>query len=302
MRTLLLFLSRQRWLRRFMEHSAAARTLTRRFVAGNSLSEEVAVCRQLNAEGILATLDYLGENVTSIDEARTSRDTYLRSFDAIATEKLQASVSIKLTQFGLDFSVSDCAANVRPLVERASRLGTRVEIDMESSEYTDRTLEVVEQMHREFGCVRSVIQAYLHRSERDIDRLNALGIPVRLCKGAYREPAEVAIQDKAEVDRNYLKLSRLLLDHGTYPAFATHDPAMIRAAIQHAKEKGIGKDGFELQMLYGIRRDVQKEVSGLGYRLRLYVPYGDAWYPYFMRRLAERPANVWFLFRNLLRF
>jgi proline dehydrogenase len=302
MRTLLLFLSRQRWLRRFMEHSAAARTLTRRFIAGNTLQEEVAVCRQLNADGILATLDYLGENVTSVEEARTSRDTYLRSFDAIENEKLQASVSIKLTQFGLDFSVDECVANVRPLVERARRLGTRVEIDMESSEYTDRTLEVVERMHREFGCVRSVIQAYLHRSEGDIERLNAAGIPVRLCKGAYREPAEVAIQDKAEVDRNYLKLSRLLLDHGTYPAFATHDPAMIRPAIQHAKEKGIGADGFELQMLYGIRRDVQKEVSSLGYRLRLYVPYGDAWYPYFMRRLAERPANVWFLLRNLLRF
>lgn len=302
MRTLLLFLSRRRWLRRFMEHSAAARTLTRRFIAGNTLQEEVAVCRQLNAGGILATLDYLGENVTSIEEARASRDTYLRSFDAIEQEKLQASVSIKLTQFGLDFSVDDCVSNVRPLVERAKRLGTRVEIDMESSEYTDRTLEVVERMHREFGCVRSVIQAYLHRSERDIERLNAAGIPVRLCKGAYREPADVAIQDKAEVDLSYLRLSRLLLDHGTYPAFATHDPAMIRPAIQHAKDKGISKDGFELQMLYGIRRDVQKEVSALGYRLRLYVPYGDAWYPYFMRRLAERPANVWFLLRNLLRF
>lgn len=301
MRTLLLFLSRRRWLRRFMEHSAAARTLTRRFIAGNTIAEEIEVCRKLHAEGILATLDYLGENVTSAEEARTSRDNYLRGFEALERERLNATVSIKLTQFGLDFSVEDCKANVRPLVEAAKRLGTRLEIDMESSEYTDRTLGIVEDFHREFGCVRAVIQAYLHRSEQDIERLNAAGVPVRLCKGAYREPAEVAIQDKPGVDRNYLKLARRLLDEGSMPAIASHDPVMIRGVLEHVKARGISPGRFEFQMLYGIRRDLQAEVRRLGYSLRLYVPYGDAWYPYFMRRLAERPANVWFLLRNLLR-
>jgi proline dehydrogenase len=284
-----------------MEHSPAVRPMTRRFVAGNTLEEEVAVCKKLNGEGTLASMDYLGENVTNLEEARVSRDNYLSSLDAIEREKLQASVSIKLTQFGLDFSVDDCLTNVRPLVERAARLGTRVEIDMESSEYTDRTLQIVEQLHKEFGCVRAVIQAYLHRSEDDIARLNAACIPVRLCKGAYREPDSIAFPEKAEVDRHYIRLTHRLLDGGPYPAIASHDPRMIRAAIQYAKDKGIAKDAFEFQMLYGIRRDLQKEVVSLGYRLRLYVPYGEAWYPYFMRRLAERPANAWFLIRNMLR-
>jgi proline dehydrogenase len=284
-----------------MERSPAVRPMTRRFVAGNTLEEEVAVCKKLNAEGTLASMDYLGENVTNLEEARVSRDNYLSSLDAIEREKLQASVSIKLTQFGLDFSVDDCLTNVRPLVERAARLGTRVEIDMESSEYTDRTLQIVEQLHKEFGCVRAVIQAYLHRSEDDIARLNAACIPVRLCKGAYREPDSIAFPEKAEVDRHYIRLTHRLLDGGPYPAIASHDPRMIRAAIQYAKDKGIAKDAFEFQMLYGIRRDLQKEVVSLGYRLRLYVPYGEAWYPYFMRRLAERPANAWFLIRNMLR-
>jgi len=284
-----------------MEHAAAVKPMTRRFVAGNTLEEEVAVCKKLNAEGILASMDYLGENVTNLEEARVSRDNYLSSLDAIEREKLQASVSIKLTQFGLDFSVEDCLTNVRPLVERAARLGTRVEIDMESSEYTDRTLQIVEQLHKEFGCVRAVIQAYLHRSEDDIARLNAARIPVRLCKGAYREPETIAFPEKAEVDRHYIRLTHRLLEGGPYPAIASHDPRMIRAAIQYVKDKGIAKDAFEFQMLYGIRRDLQKEVISLGYRLRIYVPYGEAWYPYFMRRLAERPANAWFLIRNMLR-
>ncbi len=301
MRTLFLYLSKLRWLRRFMENSAAAQPMTRRFVAGNTITDEIAVCRKLNAEGVLATLDYLGENVTSLEEAAASRDNYLKGFDAIEHEKLQATVSIKLTQFGLDFSDGDCLANVRPLVERAKHLGTRVEIDMEASEYTDRTLRIVHELHREFGCVRAVIQAYLHRSEADIEKLNTAGIPVRLCKGAYREASDVAIPGKADVDRNYVHLMRLLLDAGTYPAIASHDPAIVRTAIEHIKAKKIGSDRFEFQMLYGIRRDLQKEVGSLGYRLRLYVPYGEAWYPYFMRRLAERPANALFLLRNMIR-
>jgi proline dehydrogenase len=284
-----------------MEHSKTAKQLTRRFIAGNTIQEEIEVCQKLNAEGILATLDYLGENVTSLAEAGISRDNYLKGFDAIEHQHLQASVSIKLTQFGLDFSVDDCLRNVRPLVERARQLGTRVEIDMEASEYTDRTLQIVHTLHQEFGCVRAVVQAYLHRTQADIDALNTAGIPVRLCKGAYQEPEEVAIQEKPEVDRNYVKLMHVLLDHGVYPAIASHDPAIIREAIRHIKAQKLAPDRFEFQMLYGIRRDLQDEVVKLGYRLRLYVPYGDAWYPYFMRRLAERPANVVFLIRNWLR-
>jgi proline dehydrogenase len=206
-----------------------------------------------------------------------------------------------LTQFGLDLSPEACFENVRALVACAEERGTRVEIDMESSEYTDATLEIVRQVHERCSrCVRAVIQAYLYRSEADIRNLSGLGIPVRLCKGAYREPASVAFPQKADVDANYVKLMKQLLDFGTYPAIASHDEKVIRAALDYIREKNIPPERFEFQMLYGIRRDLQRELVRLGFRLRLYVPYGDAWYPYFMRRLAERPANLFFLLRNLI--
>jgi proline dehydrogenase len=282
-----------------METSPLAHNLTRRFIAGETLDDALAVCQRLKDEKTWTTLDHLGENVTSLDEAAQSRDAYLAALMRLSG--LPATVSIKLTQFGLDFSEAACLENVRQLAAYAKSIGSRVEIDMESSEYTERTLHVVTQIAQEFGCTRSVIQAYLRRSAADIDRLNQLSVPVRLCKGAYDELPPIALAEKREVDRNYLALMRTLLDKGTYPAIATHDETILGEAFRYARERKIAPEKFEFQMLYGIRRDLQRRIVDLGYHLRLYVPYGTAWYPYFMRRLAERPANVFFLLRNLMR-
>lgn len=300
-RAFFLYLSHQRTLRRWMETSSLAKKPTGRFVAGERIEEGIAVCRRLAGQRTLATLDHLGENVSSAAEAAASRDAYLAALDGLAAAGLDSTVSIKLTQFGMDLGDDLCRENVRAVVERARERGTRVEIDMESTEYTDRTLAIVHAMHAAAGNVRAVIQAYLFRSEADIRALNAAGIPVRLCKGAYQEPPDKAFAEKSDVDANYVKLTQLLLDAGTYPALATHDPAMIAAALAHARERKLEASGFEFQMLYGVRRDLQAKLVGEGYRMRLYIPYGDAWYPYFMRRLAERPANVIFLLRNLFR-
>jgi proline dehydrogenase len=283
-----------------METSPVADRLTSRFVAGSTLERELTVCRKLNAEGILATLDHLGESVTSLAEAGISRDDYLAALDRIADLSRQTTVSIKLTQLGLDFSEDACRANVEPLVERAKRMNTRVEVDMESSQYVDRTLDVVSDLHARHASVRAVIQAYLYRSENDLQTICRLGIPVRLCKGAYREQSDVAFAKKKDVDRNYARLMIQLLDRGVQPALATHDENLLRRAIAYVRERNIAADRFEFQMLYGVRRDLQRRLVAEGYRLRLYVPYGNAWYPYFMRRLAERPANLLFLARSLL--
>ena len=285
-----------------MENSPVSRKLTSRFVAGSTLVEGIRVLEKLSKESIAGTLDFLGENVKSLEEAARSRESYLSALDEIKKAALSATVSIKLTQFGLDFSEQACLANVSSLVERARATNSTVEIDMESSAYTERTLQIVATLQRRFeGCVRAVIQAYLYRSESDIQWLSQQKIPVRLCKGAYREPPDVAFPRKADVDANYLKLMKMLLNSGTYPAIASHDENIIREAVRHSREQNIGSSRFEFQMLYGIRRDLQRELVRQGFRLRLYVPYGDAWFPYFMRRLAERPANVLFLARNLLR-
>jgi proline dehydrogenase len=301
LRSLLLVLSRQPWLRHWMETSPVADRLTSRFVAGSTLERELAVCQKLNADGYLATLDHLGESVTSLAEADQSRDAYLTALDQIARLNLQASVSIKLTQLGLDFSAAAGRAAVECLVARAKSMGRMVEIDMESSQYTERTLALVSELHAKYGSVRAVIQAYLYRSEADIEKLCRQSIPVRLCKGAYREPREVAFPRKKDVDANYVRLMLELLDRGTYPAIATHDENILRRATGHIRERKIATDRFEFQMLYGVGRELQRRLVADGFRLRLYVPYGDAWYPYFMRRLAERPANVVFLARNLLK-
>lgn len=301
MRQFFLFLSGQKGLRKWMETSPVSQKFTRRFVAGETLDLALGVLENLQRERIWATLDHLGENVTSLEEASASRDSYVEALARIAERKLAATVSLKLTQFGLDFSQDACLENVRGLAAAAKASGSRVEIDMESSAYTDRTLDIVTRIHEESGCVRAVIQAYLMRSAADIDRLNKLGVPVRLCKGAYDEPAPVAFATKREVDRSYVVLMKTLLDKGTFPALATHDETMVGEAFRYVRERKIAPDRFEFQMLYGIRRDLQKRIVDLGYNLRLYVPYGTAWYPYFMRRLAERPANVLFLARNLFR-
>ena len=284
-----------------METAESSRKVTRRFVAGETLEDELAACAQLQGEGLLSSLDHLGENVTSLDQAAASRDAYLEALDQIAARGLTSTISVKLTQMGLDFSADACLENVRALVRRAKPASTRIEIDMESTAYTDRILKTVELLAEECGCIRAVIQAYLFRSAADIERMNQMGIPVRLCKGAYHEPHSAAFADKKEVDRNYLKLMKTLLDHGTYPALATHDEDIQNEAQRYRRERGIGADKFEFQMLYGIRRDLQRRLAGEGYRVRVYVPYGTAWYPYFMRRLAERPANAMFLIRNFFK-
>lgn len=301
LRSVLLYLSHQGWLRRWVETSPVTARVTSRFVAGKTLAQEIAVIRKLHAENILATLDRLGENVSSEAEAQASRDAYLEALQQLEAQRIPATVSIKLSQFGLDLSDDICQENVRQLVVRAQAIGSRVEIDMESSEYVDRTLRIVHAMHDQYQCVRAVIQAYLLRSEADIEELCRRGVPVRLCKGAYQEPPATAFPRKADVDANYVRLMKRLLDAGTYPAIASHDDEIIEQALAHVRGRGIGADRFEFQMLYGIRRDLQRRLVKEGYQLRLYVPYGDAWYPYFMRRLAERPANVLFLARNFFR-
>jgi len=300
-RSLFLFLSRQKQLRRFMETSRLARRMAARFVAGDTLPEALAVSRRINSETILVTLDHLGENTSSLEEAAAYRDAYLLTLTEMVHAGIQGNVSLKLTQFGLDLSERACRANVEELVGRAAGLGNFVRVDMESSAYTDRTLAMVRDLHAAHGAVGAVIQAYLYRSRADIEDLARRQIRVRLCKGAYLEPPSVAFRRKSEVDRNFIALTQLLLDTAPYPAIATHDPRMIDAAREHAAKRGIPRAAFEFQMLYGIRRDLQRQLVKDGYRLRLYVPFGPAWYPYFMRRLAERPANMLFLARHLFR-
>lgn len=295
LRSFFIFLSQRPTLRRWMENSPAARPLTRRFIAGNTLTDVLHVCARRNQEGYLTTLDYLGESVTEAAAANASRDHCLEALRQIHAQGLQSSISVKLTQLGLDIDSRLCLANARDLAALAAALGLRVEFDMESSAYVDRTLAIVEQLHEEFGCVRAVLQAYLFRTEADVRRLNQIRLPVRLCKGAYAEPPEVAFPSKADVDRNYLKLADLLLKEGMNPALATHDDQMVNPALGYSPAQ------FEFQMLYGVRRDLQQRLLAAGYRVRLYIPYGEAWYPYFMRRLAERPANVFFLMRNFFR-
>lgn len=250
---------------------------------------------------MLASLDFLGENVVTVEQAANARDSYLRALMAIASANLSSTVSVKLSALGIDISDVVCRSNLSAVVSAAEQIQTRVEIDMEASPYVERTLRLVHDMHQQYASVRAVIQAYLYRSEDDIAQLCESRIPVRLCKGAYREPASVAYPRKAEVDENYIKLMKHLLHHGTDPAIATHDETIVEMALRHAKQHGIAADSFEFQMLYGVRRSLQKQVVREGYRLRVYTPYGEAWYPYFMRRLAERPANVLFLLRSVIR-
>ncbi len=301
MRILLLFLSRQKHLRHWMETSPLARRMAARFVAGDTLAGASAVSRRLNREGILVTLDHLGENTTSLDEAAAFRDTYLRVLTEIQESGIQGNISLKLTQLGLDVSGSACRENVEQLVRRAAEIGNFVRVDMESSDYTDRTLALVYELHAQYGAVGTVIQAYLYRSRKDVEELCRRRIRVRLCKGAYLEPPSVAYRRKPEVDRSFVELMQVLLDSGHYPAIATHDERMIDATRDYGARRNLPRSSYEFQMLHGIRRDLQRQLVAEGYPMRLYVPFGPAWYPYFMRRLAERPANLLFLARNLFR-
>ncbi len=284
-----------------MEESPWAVGLTARFVAGRKIDDALRVTRRLNQAGLWTTLDYLGESVTVLEEAEAARDVYLRLLDQIHAQGLQANVSLKLTQLGLDLSEAACRENVAAVVRRAHELDNFVRVDMESSAYTERTLALVHDLHESYGEVGAVLQAYLYRSEQDVAELNRRRIRVRLCKGAYDEPPTVAFPKVSEVDANFRKLAQSLLTGGNYPALATHDERLIAEVIRFAAASGVEKDGYEMQMLYGIRRDLQARLVAEGHRVRVYVPFGVAWYPYFMRRLAERPANLYFVVRNLFR-
>jgi proline dehydrogenase len=301
MKTALLFLSERKTPRRLLTSVGAFNAVTRRFVAGETLDEAVEAIRTLNGNGISATFDHLGEAIHSEEEARAEVRTYESILDRIERERLDCNVSLKPTQIGLDISKEFCVENLTAIVSHAAKTDTFVRIDMEDSAHTDATLDVFRAVRGEFDNVGVVIQSYLYRSEKDIRDLLAIGARIRLCKGAYAEPADVAWQDKAKVDESYVNLTKILLDSGIYHGIATHDPKMIQAAIEYAAERKISKDAFEFQMLYGVGRDRQIALVRDGYRMRVYVPYGRAWYPYFMRRLAERPANVLFVLRAMMK-
>jgi proline dehydrogenase len=301
LRSTLLKLAESKKFAGWVTSNGTTRRMARRFVAGETLDEAIAAARQCNDSGMMTSLDYLGENVSTISDAQHSRDAYLEVFERIAQEKLQANVSCKLTQLGLDINNEFCAGLVLSIVERAGGFDNFLRIDMEGSAYTQRTIDLVKRVRARNPAVGAVIQAYLYRSETDVADLLAYGCRIRLCKGAYKEPEDVAFPKKADVDANFVRLMQLLLSSGFYHAIATHDPNIIAATIRHAAAKRISKDDFEFQMLYGVRTDLQRRLVRDGYRLRIYIPFGSDWFPYFMRRLAERPANLGFLIRNFFR-
>ncbi|HXY01365.1 MAG TPA: proline dehydrogenase family protein [Candidatus Limnocylindrales bacterium] len=301
LRSILLKLSDSKGFAHWVTSNGTTRRMSHRFVAGETLDEAIEVARNCNDRGMLVTLDCLGENVATTADAQKARDTYLQIFDRIAQEKLDANVSCKLTQLGLDLSSEFCEGLVLSLAERAASYDSFLRVDMESSMYTQRTVELVKRVRTQTPCAGIVVQSYLYRSEGDILDLLSYGCRVRLCKGAYKESSEVAYQRKSEVDASFIKLMRLLLSSGFYHAIATHDPLMVAATIRWAAEKKISKDDFEFQMLHGIRTDLQRQLVRDGYKVRIYVPYGQEWFPYFMRRLAERPANLGFFIRNFFR-
>jgi len=306
MRDLFLALSRSEWLRGMMASFGPVRFMARRFVAGERMEEAIAAVQALNGQGLLATLDHLGENVTGETEARDATTETLDLLAAIEASGVRSGVSVKLTQLGLDLSPALAAENLERIVARAAEAGRFVRIDMESFDYVQPTLDLFEGLWERYKNVGVVIQSYLYRSDDDVARLVDLGASVRLVKGAYDEPPEVAYPDKADTDASFIRLMEQLFGararaNGVFPAIATHDTRLIDWAKDHARHQGIVPDRFEFQMLYGIRQGLQRRLVAEGYRLRTYVPYGGQWYPYFMRRLAERPANVLFLLRNLLR-
>ncbi|OGN86657.1 MAG: hypothetical protein A2X23_00430 [Chloroflexi bacterium GWC2_73_18] len=301
LRHLFIWLSRRRSLQRLALSRGRTRGFVFRFVAGETLDEALTVLARLKAAGFLTAVDILGESVTTAEAAEAAADRYLVALDALAARGLDPYVSLKLTQMGLAVDPDLCRRNLRRILERAAATGAFVRIDMEDSSLTQTTLDLWRELHAEFPGIGAVIQAYLRRSAADVEALIAEGARVRLCKGAYDEPASVAFPAKREVDGSFRRLAERLLVGGVHPALATHDERLIEGAIAFARRGGIGPERFEFQMLYGVRRDLQERLVREGYRMRVYVPYGTEWYPYFMRRLAERPANALFILRSVLR-
>lgn len=297
----LLYLAHNRNLRDFVVHNRATRGVSRRFVAGEALDEAIEATRVLNGRNLQVALDHLGENVSDAGQARAAVQDYIAALERIKQTGIDANISIKLTALGLDISQELCEQNMRTILEYAQQYAIFVCIDMEGSAYTEQTLDITLRMHKQFEYIGTVVQSYLYRSKKDIEQLIAQGVRVRLVKGAYKEPLEVAFQQKTENDRNFVRLMMLLLSRGNFPAIATHDEVIINAACKYIRDNGISKSAFEFQMLYGIRRDLQEKLVHQGYNVRIYVPYGSQWYPYLMRRLAERPANLAFVLSNALR-
>jgi len=303
MRQGLLWLSEQRKIFAFVRKNRVARKLASRFVAGETIEEAVAAARELHQKGITSSLDFLGESVHQEAESVTARDQYLAMMDLMAAQGVEVNVSVKLTQMGLDIGEELCHANLTRILDKAKQLDGFVRLDMEGSAYTQRTLDFFrDRLFDEYGAHAGVvIQSALRRSEQDIEDLIGLRARVRLCKGAYLEPPEIAFQDKKEVDRNYLRLMERLLLRGNYPGIATHDESIINHARRFAAAERITFDRFEFQMLFGVRRDLQTRLRQQGFHMRVYIPFGTQWYPYLMRRLAERPANLAFILGNLIR-
>ncbi|HWZ60763.1 MAG TPA: proline dehydrogenase family protein [Gemmatimonadaceae bacterium] len=303
LRNALLYLSNQQQVFNFVRHNGLARKFAQRFVAGETLEEVLDSVAALNAKGISASLDLLGESVTAESEARMAGLEYVRMLDRIAERKINANVSLKLTAMGLDLSRELCLEIVRDILDRARDLGTFVRLDMESTQYTDVTLAMFydELFPAYQGHVGIVLQSYLRRTDADIARAVEAQCRVRLCKGAYQEPPTLAYPDKKDVDASYVRGMQVLMSRGNYPGLATHDERIIVEAKRYAVAQGIGRERFEFQMLYGVRRDLQESLAREGYNMRVYVPFGTQWYPYLMRRLAERPANVAFITGNVLR-
>lgn len=302
-RSALIYLSRQEGLKDFAARFRPFKKLTTRFVAGENIDEAIAAIRELNAERCTASFDHLNESVANPPEAEAEVKEYLRILTRIDDTGINSNVSIKLTQFGLELDTELAYKNARAVVADAARRGNFVRVDMEASNVTQQTIDIFQRLRAEFGLndVGIVLQSYLRRTYDDAQELLKLPARIRICKGAYNEPPEVAFPNKKDTDDNYVRVMQLLLSSGVYHGIATHDPRMIEATINFSQREGIGKDAFEFQMLYGIRRDLQRQLAKDGFNMRVYVPYGKHWYPYFMRRLAERPANIWFVLKNLLK-
>jgi proline dehydrogenase len=300
-RSALIWLSRQEGLKDFATRFGFFKKLTTRFVAGENIDEVIPFIRQLNSENATASFDHLNESVGSAAEAEQEVLEYLNILAKIDEQRIRSNVSIKLTQFGLGLDPEFAYQNARRVVVEAERRGNFVRVDMEDSSVTQVTIDIFKRLRAEFGLntVGIVLQSYLYRTLADAQELVKLPARIRICKGAYNEPPEVAFPEKKDVDANYIKVMQLLLGSGIYHGIATHDPKMIDATLEFATREGIGKEKYEFQMLYGIRRDLQHQLARDGFNVRIYVPYGKHWYPYFMRRLAERPANMWFVMKNL---
>jgi proline dehydrogenase len=303
LRRTFLYLSNQPQIFKFVSNNGLAKRFARRFVAGESLAEALQAVRELNAKGMTASLDLLGESVTDEREAREAGKAYLQILDRIHAEKLDSNASVKLTAMGQDISEDLCAQIMQEILDKARAYETFVRLDMESSAYTEKTLRFFEdRLYPNYPKnVGIVLQSYLRRTEADVRRANELKCRVRICKGAYKEPESVAYPDKDDVDANYVKCMKILMSEGNYPGLATHDEKIIDEAVRYAKEQKISPDRFEFQMLYGVRRDLQERLVKEGWRMRVYVPFGTQWYPYLMRRLAERPANVAFITGNIVK-